>query len=67
MLRAVDGPAALVPRPAPRRAGADGAVRAVQQLWTEAGQAVSQVLDRTTLEDLKRRAEEASGESDYAI
>jgi Rrf2 family protein len=67
VLRAVDGPAALSPRPPPRRPATDGASRTVQQLWKEAGQAVAGVLDAATLEDLKHRAEEGSGGTDYAI
>jgi Rrf2 family protein len=67
VLRAVEGPGALAPRPAARRPPSDGATRAVQQLWKEAGQAVAGVLDAATLEDLRRRAEEASGGADYAI
>jgi Rrf2 family protein len=67
VLRAVDGPEALAPRPAPRRPPADGGARAVHQLWKEAGRAVASVLDGTTLEDLGRSAEEASGNLDYTI
>jgi Rrf2 family protein len=67
VLRALDGPEALAPRPSSRRPPADGAARAVHQMWKEAGRAVAGVLDGTTLEDLTRSAEEASGNLDYAI
>jgi Rrf2 family protein len=59
VLRAVEGPVAAGEparrgaRPGHGESGAD-----LSDLWREVSQAVSAVLDRVTLEDLRRRAEE---------
>lgn len=58
LLRAVDGPSA--PPDSPRRGGRVAAEDAagLAELWREIEEAVAAVVDRTTLEDLRRRAEE---------
>jgi Rrf2 family protein len=58
LLRAVDGPTA-----GPDSARRDGwrtgeAAAGLAELWQEIADAVASVVDRTTLEDLRRRAEE---------
>ena len=58
LLRAVEGP---TPGPdASRRNGGPGgeAAAGLAELWQEIADAVASVVDRTTLEDLRRRAEE---------
>ena len=58
LLRAVEGP---TPGPDPaRRNGRSGgeAAAGLAELWQEIAAAVASVVDRTTLEDLRRRAEE---------
>lgn len=58
LLRAVEGPAPGVdsPRRGGRGAGEDAA--GLAELWREIADAVASVVDRTTLEDLRRRADE---------
>ena len=58
LLRAVDGPTPGLE--APRRGGRVGGedVAGLAELWQEIAGAVASVVDRTTLEDLRRRAEE---------
>ncbi len=57
VLRAVDGPTAGPD--AWRRNGAPaGEAAGLAELWQEIADAVASVVDRTTLEDLRRRAEE---------
>ena len=58
LLRAVDGPSA--PPDSPRRGARAAAEDAagLAELWREIETAVAAVVDRTTLEDLRRRAEE---------
>jgi Rrf2 family protein len=57
LLRAVDGP---TPGPDSPRRGGRGAhedAAGLAELWQEIAEAVASVVDRTTLEDLRRRAE----------
>jgi Rrf2 family transcriptional regulator, cysteine metabolism repressor len=58
LLRAVEGPAP--PADSPRRGGrgVDEDAAGLRQLWKEIESAVALVVDRTTLEDLRRRADE---------
>jgi Rrf2 family transcriptional regulator, cysteine metabolism repressor len=58
LLRAVEGPAP--PADSPRRGGrgADEDAAGLRPLWQEIESAVAAVVDRTTLEDLRRRADE---------
>ncbi len=70
VIRAAEGPDALVIRPAQRRipsGGPTGGARALHQLWTEAERALSAALDGVTLEDLARRVQESSGVPDFSI
>jgi len=53
--------------PSRRRAGADGAGRAIERLWQDAEQAVRKVVEGVTLEDLARRAQQLSSVPDYSI
>jgi Rrf2 family protein len=58
LLRAVEGPP---PGPDSTRRGGRGAAEdaaGLAELWQEIADAVASVVDRTTLEDLRRRAEE---------
>ena len=64
--RVVDGPISL-PGGQGRRGGAAGPARALSGLWAEVEGAVSRVVDRVTLDDLARRAQEVSGVHDFAI
>ncbi|HZY04613.1 MAG TPA: Rrf2 family transcriptional regulator [Anaeromyxobacteraceae bacterium] len=64
--RAIDGPLALADRGGRRRA-ADGPARALFSLWAEVEGAVSRVVDQVTLDELARRAQEASGVHDFTI
>jgi Rrf2 family protein len=58
VLRAVDGPTAG-PDASRRNGGPAGeAAAGLAELWQEIADAVASVVDRTTLEDLRRRAEE---------
>ena len=58
VLRAVDGPTPG-PDSARRNGGPAGeAAAGLAELWQEIADAVASVVDRTTLEDLRRRAEE---------
>jgi Rrf2 family protein len=59
LLRAVEGPSSGPD--SPRRGGRGGAgedAAGLMELWQEVAGAVASVVDRTTLEDLRRRAEE---------
>lgn len=59
LLRAVEGPPPGLD--APRRGGRGEAsedAAGLRELWQEVSEAVASVVDRTTLEDLRRRAEE---------
>jgi Rrf2 family protein len=70
VIRAVEGPEALLARPAVRRAPGSaqaGAARALHQLWTEAERALEAQLDGVTLEDLARRVQESSSIPDFSI
>jgi DNA-binding IscR family transcriptional regulator len=70
VIRAVEGPEALLARPAVRRASGSaqaGAARALHQLWTEAERALEAQLDGVTLEDLARRVQESSSIPDFSI
>jgi Rrf2 family protein len=70
VIRAVEGPEALLARPAVRRAAAGasaGAARALHQMWTEAERALEAKLDGVTLEDLARRVQESSSVPDFNI
>jgi Rrf2 family protein len=70
VIRAVEGPEALLARPPVRRpaAGASpGAARALHQLWTEAERALEAKLDGVTLEDLARSVQESSSIPDFSI
>ena len=62
---AIDGPVAISTRR--RRTAADGAARALHGLWEEVEQAVRQVVDGATLEDLARRAQQISNVQDFSI
>jgi Rrf2 family protein len=53
LLRAVDGPTA---GPEGRRGGRGEDAAGLQELWQTIAEAVAAVVDRTTLEDLRRRA-----------
>ena len=57
VLRAVDGPTAG-PDAWRRNGGPGGEAAGLAELWQEIADAVASVVDRTTLEDLRRRAEE---------
>jgi Rrf2 family protein len=58
LLRAVDGPASR-PDSSRREGGPAGeAAAGLAELWQDIADAVASVVDRTTLEDLRRRAEE---------
>jgi Rrf2 family protein len=57
VLRAVDGPTAG-PDASRRNGGPAGEAAGLAELWQEIADAVASVVDRTTLEDLRRRAEE---------
>ncbi len=57
VLRAVDGPTAG-PDASRRNGGPAGEGAGLAELWQEIADAVASVVDRTTLEDLRRRAEE---------
>jgi Rrf2 family protein len=52
--------------PGPRRA-VDGPSRAIGRLWTNVESAVREIVDRVTLEDLARDAQQASSVADYSI
>lgn len=65
--RAVDGPLGPAARAGRRGAAADPAARALRDLWEEVEQAVTRVVDGTTLEDLARRAQESAGVHDFTI
>jgi DNA-binding IscR family transcriptional regulator len=70
VIRAVEGPEALLARPAVRRAtpGASaGAARALHQLWTKAERAIEAELDGVTIEDLTRGVQESSRVPDFNI
>jgi len=59
LLRAVEGPSPAAE--APRRGGRGAAPEdsaGLGQLWQEIDRAVAEVVDRTSLEDLRRRADE---------
>jgi Rrf2 family iron-sulfur cluster assembly transcriptional regulator len=56
VLRAVEGPPPGLDTP--RRGGASEDAAGLKELWREIAEAVASVVDRTTLEDLRRRAEE---------
>jgi Rrf2 family protein len=62
---AIDGPVAVAQRR--RRPASDSAARALQGLWAEVEQAVRQVVDGATLEDLARRAQQLSNVQDFSI
>jgi Rrf2 family protein len=62
---AIDGPVAVADRRL--RPTADGATRALQGLWAEVEQAVRQVVDGATLEDLARSAQQLSNVQDFSI
>ncbi|HSE02620.1 MAG TPA: Rrf2 family transcriptional regulator [Methylomirabilota bacterium] len=53
ILRAVDGPSA---GPDARRGGRGEDAAGLHELWQEIAEAVASVVDRTTLDDLRRRA-----------
>jgi Rrf2 family protein len=53
LLRAVEGPTA---GPETRRGGPGEDAAGLQELWQTIAEAVASVVDRTTLEDLRRRA-----------
>lgn len=59
LLRAVEGaaPGPHAPRRGDRGGGGEDAA-GLAELWQEIAEAVASVVDRTTLEDLRRRAEE---------
>ena len=70
VIRAVEGPDALVARPAARPAtlGATASpARALHQVWTAAERALEAQLDGVTLEDLARRVQESSNVADFNI
>jgi Rrf2 family protein len=70
VIRAVEGPDALVARPTARRpqaGGSGGASRVLHHVWIEAERALEAQLDGVTLEDLARRAQDFSGTSDFTI
>ncbi|MGH7385723.1 MAG: RrF2 family transcriptional regulator [Candidatus Rokuibacteriota bacterium] len=54
LLRAVEGPPAGFD--SPRRGGRGEDAAGLYELWQEIAEAVASVVDRTTLEDLRRRA-----------
>ncbi len=56
LLRAVVGPRTGLD--APPRGGPSEDAAGLRELWREISEAVASVVDRTTLEDLRRRAEE---------
>ena len=58
LLRAVEGPPA---GPEARRGGRGEDTAGLNELWREIAEAVASVVDRTTLEDLRRRALERRG------
>jgi Rrf2 family protein len=59
LLRAVEGPSAAPD--SPRRGGPGEDVAGLHELWQEIEDAVASVVDRTTLDDLRRRALERRG------
>jgi len=70
VIRAVEGPEALLARPAGRRPGSGAsasASRALHQVWAEAERAIEAKLDGVTLEDLARRVQESSRVPDFNI
>jgi len=70
VIRAVEGPEALLARPAARRAASGtsaGAARVLHRVWMEAERAIEAELDGVTLEDLTRRVEESSKIPDFNI
>ncbi|HET7873997.1 MAG TPA: Rrf2 family transcriptional regulator [Methylomirabilota bacterium] len=58
VLRAVEGPPGAEPSRRSARASATDPAGDLTELWREIDEAVAGVIDRITLEDLKRRAEE---------
>ena len=54
LLRAVEGPPASPD--SPRRGGRGEDAAGLHELWQEIAEAVASVVDRTTLDDLRRRA-----------
>ena len=64
--RAIDGPLVASDLPVRRRPN-DGASRAVQALWAKVDRAVEKEVDTVSLEDLARRAQEASNVPDFSI
>lgn len=65
--RAVDGPLSLAGRPSRRRPAADGAARAIHQLWTAVDEAVDRTVDAVSVEELARRSAEGAHEPDFVI
>jgi Rrf2 family protein len=70
VVRAVEGPEALVARPPARRGtigGSAATAAALQQVWTAAERALGEALDAISLEDLARRVQESSDVPDFTI
>ena len=70
VIRAVEGPEALLARPAVRGAASGasgGAAHALHHMWTEAERAIEAKLDEVTLEELARRVQESSRVPDFNI
>jgi Rrf2 family protein len=69
VIRAADGPDALLARPAARRppAAAVATARALQRIWIDAERSLSASLDGVTIEDLVRRVQESSRVPDFSI
>lgn len=64
--RAIEG-AAAPGAGAPTRRAADGATRALNELWARVDAALARAVDTVTLEDLARRAQAATQVSDFNI
>ena len=70
VIRAVEGPDALLARPSARTAtpgGAASSVRALHEVWTAAERALEAQLDGVTIEDIARRVQESSNVTDFNI
>jgi Rrf2 family protein len=65
--RAIDGPTSITDRLPRRRPSVEGPARAVRSLWAQIEEAVARAADSVTLEELARRAQEASNVADFSI